>query len=95
MVEKIEDGIKGWKCSDWIERALNDSKWFCKTYCPFGRNGTETKFLSCDRDRNNLIKRVQGQKDMICRKCGKEIEQFDCCRCAIDKSWFEHIRCGK
>ena len=51
----MNEGIKGWKCEDWI---IGNEKWFCKTYCPFGRNGIETKFISCDRDRNELLKKV-------------------------------------
>ena len=52
------NNVRGWKCPDWIFRDLNDSKWFCRTWCPFGRNGIDTKFFSCEKDRKELLSLV-------------------------------------
>jgi len=55
----MKEGIRGWKCEDWIQRDLTDTKWFCKTICPFGRNGKDTKFISCDKDRRKLLQNLE------------------------------------
>lgn len=55
----MEEGIRGWKCADWIWRPIIETKWFCKTVCPFGRNGIETIFFSCDRDRKELLEKIK------------------------------------
>ena len=50
--------VKGWKCGDWLWRPMSMTQWFCESVCPFGRNGYDTKFFNCKKEREALLKSI-------------------------------------